>query len=102
MTKRGIDRASCRLSGCRSSTKRLREPGGIMKKLLVMMLMALSLAAIAPAITASPAFAAQARCRVGELQAPWWWGNKNALDRTGSAHVLAIRLPAVAGKDAFL
>jgi ricin-type beta-trefoil lectin protein len=73
-----------------------------MKKLLVMMLMALSLAAIAPAITASPAFAAQARCAIGELQAPWWWGNKNALDRTGGAHVLAIRLPAQTGKDALL
>jgi ricin-type beta-trefoil lectin protein len=79
-----------------------RARGKIMKKLLVMMLMAMSLAAIAPAITASPAFAAQTPCSIGVSQAADWFGNKNALERTGGAHVLAIRLPAAAGRDAFL
>jgi len=69
---------------------------------LVMMLMAMSLAAIAPAITASPAFAAQTRCTVGSMGSPYWWGNKNAREVAGGTHVLAIRLPAGIGKDAFL
>jgi len=73
-----------------------------MKKLLVMMLMAMSLAAIAPAITASPAFAAQTRCTVGSLGSPYWWGNVHAREVVGGTHVLAIRLPAGEGRDAFL
>lgn len=73
-----------------------------MKKPLVMMLMAMSLAAIAPAITASPASAAQARCTVGVTGEPWWWANENALERTGEDRVLAIRLPAVENSDAIL
>jgi len=62
-----------------------------MRRLLVMMLMALSVTAVAPALTASPAFAAEARCSTGEpWPLPWWWGNVNARIRTGATKVLSV------------
>jgi hypothetical protein len=73
-----------------------------MKKLLVMMLMAMSLAAVVPAIGASPAFAVQARCTVGTTGSPIWWANKNALEVTGHTRVMAVRLPAGVGTDTIL
>ena len=73
-----------------------------MRRLLVMMLMALSVTAVAPALTASPAFAAQARCTVGPFGSPWWWGNVNARIRTGTTKVLAVEPPYSEGSDAYL
>lgn len=74
-----------------------------MKRLLVMMLMAMSLAAVAPAITASPAFAADVKCNPTEpMPAPWWWGNQYAFERAGSAVVLAVNPPYIIGNDAYL
>ena len=73
-----------------------------MRRLLVMMLVATSLAAIAPAIASSSASAADTPCNVSETwRGPYWWANVNA-DQSGSLKVLAVTPPWGLDSKAYL
>ena len=67
-----------------------------MRRLFLMMLVAASLATIAPAIGSSTAFAFddQPKCDVnGWFQGPYWWGSVSAANHTGARKVLAVSIP---------
>jgi hypothetical protein len=74
-----------------------------MKRLLVIMLVAVSTAAIAPALAPSSALAADSPCNPNEpWPGSWWWANSQATAVTGTTKVLAVRHPYSFGSQAML
>lgn len=74
-----------------------------MRRLLVMALLAMSVAIVSPTLTVSPASAAETPCNVNEpWPAPWWWGNSYAFDVAGTHKVLAVSPPFGSGSGAYL
>ena len=74
-----------------------------MRRLLVMLLVATSMAAVAPAIVSTSAFAADTPCDVNESwRGPYWWGALSAYNQTHTTKVLAITPAWRSGAWAYL